>query len=85
MKRRTWLGLASVAALSAAGWAAFPRLTRRAQAMFWSATMGRGEGDLKPGDVAPDFELQYKASPQTVKLSSFRGERPVALVFGSYT
>ena len=85
MRRRTWLGLGSLAALGAAGWFSFPRLGRRAQAMFWSATMGRGDGDLKLGDDAPDFELQYKGSPEKVKLSSFRGERPVALVFGSYT
>lgn len=85
MKRRVLLGLGAVGALGAAVYAAFPRLGRRAQAMYWSATMGRGDGDLKPGDVAPDFELQYRGSPQTVKLSTFRGDRPVALVFGSYT
>jgi hypothetical protein len=51
----------------------------------------------KPGAVAPDFELdvlppgfdaeakQKDAKPQRVKLSSFRGKRPVALIFGSYT
>lgn len=85
MKRRTWLGLGLAGALGAIGYAAFPRLGRRAQALYWSKTMGRGEGKLQPGDLAPDFELQYRGSPQTVKLSSFRGERPVALVFGSYT
>jgi hypothetical protein len=85
MTRRSWLGLGGLAAVAAAVWQAFPRLGRRAQALYWSATMGRGEGALKPGDVAPDLELQYKGSPQTVKLSSFRGQRPVALVFGSYT
>lgn len=85
MTRRSWIGLGGLSALAAAGWYAFPQLGRRAQALYWSATMGRGEGDLQPGDEAPDFELQYRESPQTVKLSAFRGDRPVALVFGSYT
>lgn len=39
----------------------------------------------KVGDLAPDFELQDADGNTTVRLSSFRGERPVALVFGSYT
>ena len=38
------------------------------------------------GEMAPDFELALADKPeQTVKLSSFRGKRPVALIFGSYT
>ena len=47
--------------------------------------MGHGAGHLQVGDVAPDFELQYKKSKETVQLSSFRGEKPVVLIFGSYT
>jgi hypothetical protein len=47
--------------------------------------MGRGEGSLKAGDLAPDFQLRKSKSEQTVRLSSFRGKRPVALLFGSYT
>ena len=37
------------------------------------------------GDPAPDFELTRLDGKGTVKLSSFKGKRPVALVFGSYT
>ncbi|GAB4149047.1 MAG: hypothetical protein Fur0037_17380 [Planctomycetota bacterium] len=38
------------------------------------------------GDPAPDFELPMLGMmDQKVKLSSFRGKRPVALIFGSYT
>ena len=37
------------------------------------------------GDEAPDFELPLLGSPARVRLSSFRGTRPVALIFGSYT
>ncbi len=38
------------------------------------------------GDPAPDFELPVLGDrAQTVRLSDFRGQRPVALIFGSYT
>lgn len=39
----------------------------------------------KVGDLAPDFELQDPQGKVRVRLSDFRGKRPVALVFGSYT
>ena len=40
---------------------------------------------LKPEDLAPDFELPDAAGAKTVRLSSFRGKKPVVLIFGSYT
>ena len=40
---------------------------------------------LKVGDVAPDFTLKTLDGKKTVKLSSFKGKKPVLLVFGSYT
>ncbi len=44
-------------------------------------------GPLAPkvGDVAPDFELRDVNGENPVHLSNFRGEKPVALVFGSFT
>ena len=39
----------------------------------------------KVGDLAPDFVLQDPEGNEEVRLSDFRGKRPVALVFGSYT
>jgi hypothetical protein len=42
-------------------------------------------GDLKVGDLAPDFRLQTYDKSTWVQLSSFHDERPVALIFGSYT
>ncbi len=39
----------------------------------------------KAGDRAPDFELRDAKGDTTVRLSQFRGQRPVALVFGSVT
>lgn len=43
------------------------------------------EGRLAQGDRAPDFTLPTHDRASTVTLSSFRGQRPVVLVFGSYT
>lgn len=43
------------------------------------------EGKLKVGNPAPDFTLASLDGKQQVTLSDFRGERPVALIFGSYT
>lgn len=42
-------------------------------------------GHLNPGDAAADFELPTLDRKSTVRLSSFRGQKPVVLVFGSYT
>jgi hypothetical protein len=46
---------------------------------------GRGEGRLKPGDPAAGFTLKKHRSEQTVSLASYKGNKPVALVFGSFT
>jgi hypothetical protein len=53
----------------------------------------RGEPLLPPGKrvppavgtMAPDFELKTKDGKSKVKLSAFRGKKPVALIFGSFT
>lgn len=37
------------------------------------------------GDESPDFELQTYDGRESVRLSSFRGVRPVVLIFGSLT
>ena len=37
------------------------------------------------GALAPDFDLPLRDSDERVKLSAFRDQRPVALIFGSYT
>lgn len=51
-----------------------------------TARRPRPSGPPRVGDMAPDFDLPTVADPeQTVKLSSFRGAKPVALIFGSYT
>ena len=39
----------------------------------------------RAGDLAPDFELSDVNGENSVRLSEFRGQKPVALVFGSHT
>lgn len=39
----------------------------------------------KVGELAPDFELTDVTGTKTVRLSDFRGKRPVVLLFGSFT
>jgi hypothetical protein len=43
------------------------------------------QGTTRVGEMAPDFSLPTVDRTRTVRLSSFRGDRPVVLVFGSYT
>ena len=43
------------------------------------------EGNLKVGDVAPDFSLETFDKQSNVRLSASKGQKPVVLVFGSYT
>ncbi len=43
------------------------------------------DGKLAEGDAAPDFRLSTLDHSTAVQLSSYRGVRPVVLVFGSYT
>ncbi len=40
---------------------------------------------LRVGDAAPDFKLKTKDFTREVELSSFKGKRPVVLIFGSYS
>jgi len=39
----------------------------------------------KIGEMAPDFELSDFTGDKTVRLSDYRGEKPVVLLFGSFT
>lgn len=39
----------------------------------------------KAGNAAPDFELRDTSGENVMHLSDFRGKKPVALAFGSYT
>ena len=39
----------------------------------------------KRGDLASEFELWDVGGENRVRLSDFRGNKPVALIFGSFT
>jgi hypothetical protein len=45
----------------------------------------RAKDKLHQGDVAPDFELPRASGGGPVVLSSFQKQKPVVLIFGSYT
>jgi len=49
---------------------------------LWNRTRA---GTLAVGDLAPDFELPTADGGRRVRLSEFRDQRPVVLIFGSYT
>ena len=49
------------------------------------AVVARDEMGPEVGEEPPDFALKQLGTDERVQLSNFRGERPVALVFGSYT
>ena len=57
-------------------WGALP-----ASRMWLWARRGR----LTPGDQAPEFTLSTSDRRSRITLANFRGQRPVVLVFGSYT
>ena len=42
-------------------------------------------GHLSVGDAAPDFRLPTSDRKARVQLSAFTGQKPVVLIFGSYT
>ena len=47
--------------------------------------MSARAGALQPGDIAPDFELPKLHGDEVIKLSRIAREKPVVLIFGSYT
>ncbi len=49
------------------------------------AVIRRDQMGPHEGETPPDFSLKRMGSEERVRLSSFKGKKPVALVFGSYT
>jgi hypothetical protein len=49
---------------------------------FWTHERA---GELRPDDVAPDFNLLKLDKSGRVQLSSLTAHQPVVLIFGSYT
>ncbi len=65
----------------------FERIMRHVRGFREGLEWHREHGARAPriGDPAPDFELGDFKGENLVRLSRFRGQRPVALVFGSWT
>jgi len=59
--------------------------TRPTSASASSEDPGEPVSGAKVGTVAPDFSLSPPDGGEAVTLSSFKGDKPVALIFGSYT
>ena len=55
------------------------------QAAMMEFILARETSAPAVGDEAPDFELPLLDGGTRVRLSQFRGVRPVALIFGSFT
>ena len=49
------------------------------------AVIERDRKGPNEGEQPPDFNLKRMGSDERVRLSDFRGRRPVAITFGSYT
>ena len=45
----------------------------------------RSEGTLQVGDLAPDLELERRDGSGRVRFSQLHSDRPLVLLFGSYT
>ena len=45
----------------------------------------QGTGSIELGQKAPDFTLKSLDGKKTIRLSDYKGKKPVVLVFGSYT
>lgn len=45
----------------------------------------RSEGSLSVGDLAPDLELAAVDGSGTRRISDFYHDKPLVLIFGSYT
>ena len=58
---------------------------RAGEIVTGAASAERFEDTLKVGDPAPDFTLADPHGKKQVTLSCFQGEKPVVLMFGSYT
>lgn len=73
MRRLTWLGVLLLASAAAAE----DKKPRKPDPPRPGPAVGR---------LAPDFEITRLDDPsKTVRLSDFRGRKPVVLIFGSYT
>ena len=85
MKTRKWLKLAiAVVAVAGLGAWGYYEAMKRAWIRYNEYDI-RSEGSLAVGDLAPDLELAAADGSGTRKISDLYREKPLVLVFGSYT
>ena len=85
--KRSFLVLALLAAAALASWFFGPGVYRQALINSWihyNEYDIRRDGNLRVGDPAPDVEL-VRVSGGTTRLSEHWAEKPLVLIFGSYT
>jgi peroxiredoxin len=58
-------------------------MNTRQQAANWQRKYDRKSP--KVGELAPDFRLLDITGENSIRLSDFKGIKPVALIFGSFT
>jgi len=85
MKKRKWLKVAGAAIVIAAigAWGYYEAM-KRAWIRYNEYDI-RSEGSLAVGDLAPDLELASADGSGPKKISDLYREKPLVLVFGSYT
>ena len=85
MKKRRWLKVAgAVIVIAAIGAWGYYEAMKRAWIRYNEYDI-RSEGSLAVGDLAPDLELASADGSGPKKISDLYREKPLVLVFGSYT
>jgi len=85
MKKRKWLKVAgAVIVIAAIGAWGYYEALKRAWIRYNEYDI-RSEGSLAVGDLAPDLELASADGSGPKKISDLYREKPLVLVFGSYT
>jgi hypothetical protein len=85
VRKRRWLklGLAAGAVLALGTWGYYEAM-KRAWIRYNEYDI-RSEGSLAVGDFAPDLELASADGSGPKRISDFYREKPLVLIFGSYT
>jgi hypothetical protein len=85
MKKGKWLKVAAAAvAVAALGAWCYSEAMKRAWIRYNEYDI-RSEGSLAVGDLAPDLELAKADGSGSQRISELYREKPLVLVFGSYT
>ena len=85
MMKKKWLKIAATAiAIAALGAWGYYEAMKRAWIRYNEYDI-RSEGSLAVGDLAPDLELGSADGSGPRKISDLYREKPLVLVFGSYT